>query len=1029
MSQADREAAIRRGEIQASEVIPGEAPPRTGFGERKAVEGSSRQVLRPGPRTGPFESRDPSAAGVAAREAKDPLVMPTEENLGLPTQMVRDASPEMRDRLVRIAQDNYRAIQEQRRGVLTVDQMRAWGAELGVDVHVLDLIKPGSAITPEGVAALKGALDEVAKEGLRLEDEIRIAGPNASSEMKARLAVNLYENFAVQKALAGGRAEWGRVGVMLREVSGGGGRREDFYQRILKAVGGEKNVDKVSALIRDIRTDPTILDEVERNARTLAVVRGLGKADNWEKLDEAMMNGLISNTRSHPGYVMGQMVAHLLSDAVVFGRVAAGGVRTAGGRRGESGLSFVGAVGRYIGEKDGLADGIKAAGLTFRTGISRQSLRTFEGSGFQPRARALEGSAGAVLTFPSKVVETYTSFFHEWTRTGRLYELVYDQLAKEGALKPFSKDFFTEAQRRINNPTREMEQIATRAGNAAALRGSPNSRFVDWIKTARDFQVQDIVPATSRIGIGGFRPGRGIEPFINITFNVAREGVEWSPLGTLVAVGKRGQAADESLAKAAVGWGLWAYFWDQGEQGNLTGALPSDPNDRAQFLREGKRPYSIKMNGAWQDYSKLEPIAFSLRWVSGFRDLWHDYQRNSEGKSLDAALLATAAWKAVQVMGEGFANGNWSIGINQIANAWKYKDPGSLVGQQIAERIPFSSLLRTSAQSSDPYVRQPRGVLQQVEAVIPGLSALVPAQRDIYGESVRRPTSEQGVSGMVNPFRGSPETLDPVDQELSRHASKAIVDAQGNPIPPRQFFVTKAAEEIGSFKLSKEEGFTFQTLWGRSAHQHLASLFDGATDYKGKPYKLMSDAEKVTAIQGAIRDARATARAVVADAIMLKAATAPEVARAADMRLSLISPRHDRALYLEGLQRLGKLTPQVSALINEKLNPAGKPRTSPTVAEYLRAAPLVSEYLHAPAFDRGDPKEWAQLKDDRAAYDQIVRRDKLDGTTNAIAYLRTHPLVSQYHGVSRSRARQRILDRNPWLAPYVEATTYTYEGN
>jgi hypothetical protein len=1023
--QLAREADIRAGKAAPSDVVPGEAP-KMDAKPAQPIKKTGRLNLPSDPGT-PFEAGGSrTGAAIRASEGKADLVMPTIENLGLPTQMVRDASPEVRDLLEQVARDNYQAVQEQRRGALTVDQLRSWGHDIGIDINVLDQVKPGSALTPEGVSALKGALEATVEKRLALEDEIRqanVAGA-ASSEQKARLAVKVYEQFAIQKALAGGRAEWGRVGVMLREIttSSQGGRVEDFYARILKAVGGEKNIDKITEALNNIRTDPGILSDLERNARTLKYISGLGKATNWEKLDEAYINALLSNPHTHAAYVTAQLALRVMQDisapgvagiealkkAVTFGRY-------------QRQMTFTGALGRWVGEKQGISDGLQAGWLALRTGMTRADVEAFGMSGAM-RTRALEGSAGAVLTGPSRLVNTYTAFFHEWGRTASLHEQAFDIVAKRDGVKLWSKDFFSQVHDLINEPTMEMEKLAKTEGKSASLRGDPKNAVATWFKTGRDLEIPGKVPV-----FGGFKPLRRIEPFIDITFNIAAKGVEYSPFGILRAPFIRGKAQSEAVAHSAMGMAVWAYFWQAASEDRLTGAEPSDPNERAAFLREGKRGYSIKFGNEWFDYSKFEPVTFAPKWVWGF----HEALKNGIDPSNKDAM-ATAASKMAATMGQGVFDGNFMIGISQLVQMKQQADRGDLsgalsnyAGKQLVSQIPFSSLLRTTAQSVDPYVRSPRGLAQQVEAVIPGLSAILPASMTVYGEPNKRAPSEQGISGVVNPFRGVPSTPDPVDAELAKHKIPPVDPTNPNSAG-RAIFATMAQQDIASFKLTAEEGRMLQTSAGRATHAQLDALFNGTTPYDGKSFNLLTEAEKVAAIQKTMRDARATARAVVADTILQGATTAPEIARAADMRLSQVTARHDRALFLEGLSLQGKMNPQVSALLNDKLNPPGKKATSPTVAEYLKAAPLVRSYLAAPLFDQGNAQEWKALEAATKKHSDLSARDKLDGTKKAEAFLQTSEgrLIAKYSGIARSRERQRILDANPWLAPFLGGTKY-----
>jgi hypothetical protein len=122
-------------------------------------------------------------------------------------------------------------------------------------------------------------------------------------------------------------------------------------------------------------------------------------------------------------------------------------------------------------------------------------------------------------------------------------------------------------------------------------------------------------------------------------------------------------------------------------------------------------------------------------------------------------------------------------------------------------------------------------------------------------------------------------------------------------------------------------------------------------------------------------------------------------------------------------QGQSRLSPQATKLINDKLS---QTPGSPTVAEYLRAAPLVREYMAAPMFDNLSPDQIKQLEAERKEHARLAARDRVDGTTTAKDYARVHPLVLQAHPVSRER--KAILSRNKWLAPYVAGTTFIQQG-
>ena len=73
---------------------------------------------------------------------------------------------------------------------------------------------------------------------------------------------------------------------------------------------------------------------------------------------------------------------------------------------------------------------------------------------------------------------------------------------------------------------------------------------------------------------------------------------------------------------------------------------------------------------------------------------------------------------------------------------------------------------RTITSGLDPKVRQPRTALQQMQSPTPGLSELVPARLDRFGEEIER---EGGlVRRMADPFTTSSAPHDPIAEELHR---------------------------------------------------------------------------------------------------------------------------------------------------------------------------------------------------------------------------------------------------------------------
>ncbi|HEV2010570.1 MAG TPA: hypothetical protein VGS17_06030, partial [Candidatus Limnocylindria bacterium] len=1001
--QLDREAAIRRGEAQSSDVVPGERPQAPAGQVRQTQEApKGRTALRMpgGEGKTPFESPTVETAGVTRAEAATPpIVYPTEENLGIPKGLMDSLPDNLRSLVVDEARKNYGDIQQARGGVVPRSQVDAESEKILIDAGVLAQAAPRTPVTAPGMIALQRAIMRVAEERTVIEAEAMALGPaGISDQLRARFAVKIFEQNSLQRVVAGARAEWGRVGQAMQTAirSGDEVKLRNTYNDIIRAVG-KNNIDKVMERLQAIRSDPNLIgNPYRRQVAEFKLVHNLNNATGWQKLDEVFFNAVLSIPHTHMGIIVGQFVlAEAEALAAVGGAAVNALAHAATLGRIPYEQTFTKAIAEAVGTHVGIATGLQAAKVFLRTGIKRDELAQFVESGRVGRSHALEDikirgrtvvPVAGVGNLPTTLIDAYTVAFHEMGRQQSLWGQAFAKAQSEKLGSVFSKQFRARVSELMGDPAAELDVSAARdQGRRVSLRGAPKNALSDKLREIRDLEIPSSAPLVGKV-LGGMAPGRRVVPFINIAFNLAAIGAEYSPLGFIRVLNPANQlgAGARSVAAARAGMGslLFKHLWDKADQGELTGPMPTDPNERAQWNRDGKQAYSYKVGNEWIPFDRvLGPMATPARWVTGVQAA----AKEAEGKPLDAALAATTGAKMLWAMGEAFGDTTFMLGPDQIIQAGKTLAKGDMsgatnyLGQQAVAQMPFSGFLRSWAQSADPLVRHVQGFVAQLDAAIPGLSQNLPPVMDAYGKPVARQSGQQGVSGVVNPIRATTETRDPVDTELAKHSLPALSGPDGQPLPQKQLFASMATKEVASFKLTTEEGAMVQTLAGRATHQGLIALFATAE------YNKMDPAAQTKAITKAITDARAAARRATADAIMQKATTPIEVIRAADMHISLVGARYARSQYLEGLSKQGKLTDAVKKGIDAFL--AAKYKGQPTVAEYLKAAPLVRQYLAAAPFDRGTPAEWALLAAAKTQHAAIAARDKLDGTKKADAFV------------------------------------------
>lgn len=928
-------------------------------GTPTSAEGGSARGIRPRREGAPLQMPEPARTPSEGAPRGALIQYPTEENLGIPKNLMDSLPDNLKAVLVDEARRDYDGIQQARGGTIHDAQIDRESQQIMVDAGILAQANPRTPVTAPGMRALVRAARRIAEERVAIEQEAEHAGPvSVTDDMRARFAVKVFEQDSIQRVIGGARAEWGRVGQEFQKAveSGDRVRINNTYQSIIRAVGKD-NIDAVMKRLTDIRNDPRLVgDPYAREVKAFKYVSGLRDATNWQKLDEVFFNALLSIPHTHMGIIVGQM---FLAEAEALAKLIAGvpdiplralTLGRLGGPR-----SFPKAVAQFMGTQYGIATGLRAAKVFALTGVKRDALVQFVETGSFARGRAVKdvgpkvkigplettvAPIGTVINAPVKMIDTYTVFFHEIGRQQSIWDDAMGLAQKEvPGRNMLHADFRDRFAHYLQNPTDDMEKAATAMGRRVSLRGRPQSgltgRVSQGLRDVRDWEpVGSETPLLGKM-FGGFAPGRRVIPFVNIAFNLGSIGTEYSPAGILRVLDRNlsAESKADALARAGLGTALMWHLGTKAASGELTGPLPTDTAERDEWRRVGKQPYSYKVGGDWVPFDRiLGPMATPAKWVTGIVAAIQDAQ----GKPFDADVAAMTAAKIALAIGQGFTDTTFFIGPDQLLQAGQTAARGDVLGaatnyagEQAASQMPFSGFTRSVAQSTDPFVRRVSGFKEQIEGVLPGFTENLPTSITNYGEANRRQEAEQGVSGVFNPIRATREApRDPVDAELMQH--------QPFGTSHKTLLPTLIRASIAGDKLSAEEGHALQVLSGRTVHSQLSDLFTGKTKGRDefgveKAYGAMTEREKVANIERVINAAHHSARGVVADTILQNAKTEPEIQRAVVMRLSTISKVSDRADFLSGLQARGKLSDTLRAYLDVHRNQGER-----TVAQYLR---------------------------------------------------------------------------------------------
>jgi hypothetical protein len=293
-------------------------------------------------------------------------------------------------------------------------------------------------------------------------------------------------------------------------------------------------------------------------------------------------------------------------------------------------------------------------------------------------------------------------------------------------------------------------------------------------------------------------------PFVRTPVNIVKYSGERTPLAVFSQQvrdnlgGKNGAVArDTQLARLAMGAAVGATGMYLASQGLITGGGPRDPAQRAMMYLSGWQPYSVRVGEFYYSYGRFEPLG-TLLGVSADMYEIGGAMSDPEGADLAALIMGSVSTNLV--------NKTWAQGPSNLVEA--VNDP-ERYGQQYVQRLAGTVVPTGVAQIAridDPYLREARSVLDQIQSRVPGLSAGLPFKRDIWGE----PIALEGSLGpdIISPIYTSRMSNDPVNRELLA----------------LKVFPAKLDRQIRGVDLTDEQYDTYQKVAGRLTKQTLDSM-------------------------------------------------------------------------------------------------------------------------------------------------------------------------------------------------------------
>lgn len=680
----------------------------------------------------------------------------------------------------------------------------------------------------------------------------------------------VYRHTMIQEQLAGVTAEAGRAlnAFKIKVEAAAGARRtgqtiEDWVkgindpeimQKLVSGEIGKEKLDDLAELLARAKTP----GEVSR------VVRAASGAKLSDMIFEAYVNGLLSGPHTHVRNLVSNTAFSVLRIFETAGAGAIGaGRRALGGSRDSVYMEETWArlVPMLMSQKKAL----NAAARAFKTEkMTFGSSKFDEADRFENGHGAIPGQFGRIYRTPGRLMMASD----EYSKI-----ITYDQEIGSIAWRKALEEKLT-GQARIDriadlkvNPTKEMIEAGIREANLMTF-------------TTKYDKITE--------GIAGLRARawglRYVFTFLRTPSNIIKEYYNRSPLVVVSAItgaGKTGRALrgkegavemDRAISAALIGSAAHYASYEaaraayevamanlagengheaqsktidhieltvaattqmmmMAKEGRITGAGPSDPQQKALMRADGWQPNSIRVGNFYYSFSGTEPIGLMLGVAATMAD--------AEREMTDAEITeyGTIFMEAVST---SLLDKTFFKGYNSLSSAISDPDYGM---QRYLESLATSfvpAIVGSVTRAIDPTMRDAEGVREALMAKIPVLSGRVLPRIDIWGET------------MVYGGSLGPNVLSPI------YESKAAADPLNLKILALGAWPARVSDSIAGVELIGKEKEDWQRILGRKRRKYLSkimtmSLFNDtmATGTKRYAQKVMIDTLDATAMDEA----------------------------------------------------------------------------------------------------------------------------------------------------------------------------------
>lgn len=679
-----------------------------------------------------------------------------------------------------------------RQGNVPLAQVESLSSASGVPSETLSSndglgrLMHNDAVVRTWLQAFHQATDEIA-------DQMQTVARTGDENDIAKLRDMTLRFQHMQEQVSGLTAEAGRTLGVFREFYANKGKAEAIGK--LLEDNPQLDADSLKKLADTGRSfnDPEALAKYLNDSR---------KPLFWDKYLYYWVNALISGPVTHLKYIGANAAFGAYEAAVVTPIAGALGTVRRLVSRDADGVYAGEAAARTWGLLAGTPDALRAAWTAAKNNVMTPLANEVAGKQVNPltqtRPSPIGGKLGFALGIPGRSAAGIHSFFRFLGYRAEIEAQAYRQAAKEG-LSPFSQEFWNRRATIAAKPTDAMMDAGIENGNHLTFIGEQGS-FGKAISRL----------ANTRLGPGGMQPFKLILPFTHIPGQILRAGLEQTPAAFIDSemradlLGKNGAvAADTARARLVAGGVVSAMVANWAVNDTVTGYGPTDPTERAQWLRTHE-PYSVRLGGWWYSYNKFGPIGDLVGLVSNLVDVGPQVKEGDYADAAGHVMKATSRILEDEVGMQGLVN---------LIEAMDDPDRkmGQFVANQAASNLPYSSLLRQTASSGvpftggamgDPYMREAKTFVDQLRYSVPYARQGLLPKLDWLG----RPMTNPGYGSII---RQRAVNVDPIDLAISQLRSF-------RPAPPEP--------RIGGVALPPKMYHEYQTTAGAMTRAALESV-------------------------------------------------------------------------------------------------------------------------------------------------------------------------------------------------------------